>query len=103
VNSLFLNTTGNSNTALGDAAGINLTTGSSNIALGAEAGINLTTGSNNIDIGNAGVAGESNRIRIGTAGIQTKTFIAGIRGVTTQNADAIPVMIDSAGQLGTMS
>ena len=30
-------------------------------------------------------------------------FIRNIRGVTTQNADAIPVLIDSAGQLGTMS
>src|SRR4029434_1451882 len=32
-----------------------------------------------------------------------KTIIAGIRGVTTVNADAIPVVIDSAGQLGTVS
>ena len=35
--------------------------------------------------------------------MQTATFIAGIRGVTTGNADAIPVLIDSAGQLGTVS
>ena len=33
----------------------------------------------------------------------TSTFIAGIRGVTTGVADAIPVMVDSAGQLGTVS
>src|SRR5205823_11032381 len=32
-----------------------------------------------------------------------KTFIAGIRGITTVNADAIAVVIDSAGQLGTVS
>jgi len=69
--------------------------------LGDSAGINLTTGSNNIDIGNLGVAGESNRIRIGSG--QTRTFIAGIRGRTTGNANAIPVLIDSAGQLGTIS
>jgi uncharacterized coiled-coil protein SlyX len=31
------------------------------------------------------------------------TFIAGIRGVTTTNTNAVPVVIDSAGQLGTMS
>src|SRR5207302_1595009 len=31
------------------------------------------------------------------------TFITGIRGVTTTNANAIPVVIDSAGQLGTVS
>jgi hypothetical protein len=66
------------------------------------AGQNLTTGDGNIVIGNVfGVAGEGNTIRIGSA--QTKTFIAGIRGVTTVNTDAIPVLIDSAGQLGTIS
>ena len=44
------------------------------------AGANLTMGSHNIDIGNAGVAGESNTVRIGTVGTQTAVFIAGIRG-----------------------
>jgi len=34
---------------------------------------------------------------------QTATFISGIRSVTTANANAIPVVIDSAGQLGTIS
>jgi hypothetical protein len=100
---LFSNTTGVNNVAEGFDALINNTTGNSNIAIGLSAGGNLTTGNNNIDIGNLGVAGESKRIRIGTAGTQTKTFIAGIRGVTTQNANAIPVLIDSAGQLGTVS
>jgi len=100
---LVSNTTGSFNTANGDGALISNTTGNSNIALGLSAGQNLTTGSNNIDIGNFGVAGESRRIRIGTAGTQTKTFIAGIRGVETQNENAVPVVIDSAGQLGTES
>jgi hypothetical protein len=49
-----------------------------------------------------GVAGESNTIRIGTVK-QTRTFITGIRGVTTENANAVPMVIDSAGQLGTVS
>ena len=49
-----------------------------NIALGFLAGGNLTTGSNNIDIGNPGVAGESNTIRIGTTGTDGPTYIAGI-------------------------
>src|SRR5205807_3603023 len=31
------------------------------------------------------------------------TFISGIRGTTTANANAVPVVIDSAGQLGTVS
>jgi hypothetical protein len=34
---------------------------------------------------------------------QTRAFIAGIRGATTGNADAVAVLIDSAGQLGTIS
>jgi trimeric autotransporter adhesin len=70
--------------------------------LGINAGSNLTTGSWNIDIGNLGVAGESGTIRIGS-GNHARTFIAGISGVTTDVPDAIPVLIDSAGQLGTMS
>src|SRR6266536_3142323 len=98
---LFKNTTGNYNTANGLQALASNTTGSGNIALGWAAGYNLTIGNNNIDIGNGGVAAESNTIRIGTA-VQTRTFIAGIRGVTTVNA-AIPVLIDTVGQLGTVS
>src|SRR5205823_12764376 len=78
------------------------TTGSFNLAVGLNAGANLTTGNNNIDIGALGVAGESNTMRIGTVK-QTATYIAGIRGVTTANGNALPVVIDSAGQLGTIS
>jgi Chaperone of endosialidase len=117
---LSANTTGNHNTAAGDvalennttgslntAAGAHSfalnTTGSSNIALGFQAGDRLTRGNNNIDIGNTGVAAESETMRIGTQGTQTRTFIAGIRGVTTGNANAVPVVIDSLGQLGTFS
>ncbi len=98
---LALNTTGSNNTASGANALFNNDSGSNNIALGSGAGLNLTTGSNNIAIGNAGVAAESDTTRIGT--IQTKTFIAGISGITTVNAGAVAVMIDSAGQLGTVS
>src|SRR5262249_61340771 len=76
------------------------TTGSSNIGLGESAGINLTTGSNNIDIGNAGVAGESKTIRIGTQGTQTKTVIAGIFGTTV--AGGVGVIVGSGGKLGTV-
>ena len=42
--------------------------------------MNLTTGNNNIAIGNLGVAGEAGVLRIGTAGTQSTTFIAGIKG-----------------------
>lgn len=36
-------------------------------------------------------------------GTQTATFIAGIHGVTTGNNNAVQVVIDSDGQLGTVS
>jgi hypothetical protein len=98
---LVNNTIGFGNTGVGLAALARNTGGSDNIAVGFGAGGNLTNGSDNIDIGNAGVAGESATIRIGAT--QTKTFIAGIREVTTGIADVIPVLIDSAGQLGTTS
>src|SRR5205823_3446982 len=55
------------------------------------------------DIGNLGVASEDGTIRLGTPAKQTATFIAGIRGATTGNANTVPVVIDSAGQLGTVS
>jgi O-acetylhomoserine/O-acetylserine sulfhydrylase-like pyridoxal-dependent enzyme len=67
--------------------------------LGYTAGSNLTTGSNNIDIGNSGVAAEANTIRIGIAGTQTTTFIAGISGATASGGAA--VFVNASGQLGT--
>ncbi|MFI5167825.1 MAG: tail fiber domain-containing protein [Thermoanaerobaculales bacterium] len=100
--SLFSNTTGTYNTASGSASLHENTTGSYNIAVGDAAGINLTTGDYNIDIGNGGVPGEGNTIRIGDVH-RWRTFLAGIRGVTTGNANGIPVLIDSNGQLGTIS
>ena len=100
---LLNNTTGHNNVAIGHDALLNNTTGNTNTALGLSAGNALTTGSDNIAIGNAGVAAESNTIRIGTQGIQTKTFIAGIRGITTGVNDAIQLVIDSNGQIGTIS
>ena len=96
---LELNTTGHDNTANGLNALLSNTTGSSNIAIGSSAGLNLTTGNNNIDIGNAGVAAEANTIRIGTQGIQTKTFIAGV-SVTAVTGEAVTV--NSNGQIGVV-
>ena len=98
-NALLNNTTGDSNTVSGAGALENNTTGSNNIAVGTGAGDNLTTGSNNIDIGSRGRAGESNTIRIGTAGIHTNTYIAGIIGTTVPTG--IPVIVDNKGHLGT--
>jgi hypothetical protein len=103
-NSLVNGTTGSDNTALGYHALDDLTTGGANTAIGNYAGLNLTTGNSNIYLGaGAASASESNAIRIGTAGTHTRTYVMGVRGVTTANGNAIPVMIDSAGQLGTVS
>ncbi len=96
------NVSGGSNTVLGYGAG-RVISGSNNIAVGVNAGSALTTGNDNIVIGHVGVAGNVGTIRIGTPGAQLNAFIAGVRGVTTTAADAIPVMISTTGQLGTVS
>ena len=88
---LLSNTTGNFNTAIGDSALVNNTTGDFNTALGSSAGLSVTTASNVIGIGNLG------------ANVSNSCFIGQIRGKTTAQNNAIPVLIDSAGQLGTMS
>src|SRR5450432_1951843 len=99
VSALF-RSKGSNNTAVGWDAANNLR-GDNNIALGNAAGIYLTSSSNNIDVGNGGVAGESNTIRIGTQSTQAATFIAGISGVTV--AGGVGVIIDSSGHLGTVT
>ena len=96
---LLRNTTGNSNTANGFQALSSNATGSGNVALGYLAGSNLTTGSYNIDIGNYGVAGESDTIRIGTEKTQTAIYVAGIVG--THLPMSTPVFVNAHGQLGT--
>lgn len=102
LEALASNVSGNNNTAVGVRALLN-STAASNIAIGANAGASLTTGGENIAIGHVGVAAEAKTTRIGTNGSQTRAFIAGVRGVTTDNADALPVGIDSAGQLGNLA
>jgi len=93
------NTLGDSNTAVGFQALMRNTIGDNNTAVGNGAGANLTTGDDNIDIGNAGVAAETETIRIGTAGFQRKAFIIGIRGVPVIGSS---VVVNTAGQLGVM-
>jgi len=90
---LFSNTTGTSNTAVGSGALVNSTIGVDNTALGVAAGSAVTNASNVICIG-FGVAG---------ANVSNSCFIGNIRGVTTHIADAVPVVIDSTGQVGTQS
>jgi hypothetical protein len=105
---LLVNASGAENTAVGTAALSAVTTGGFNTAIGGIAGANLTTGQSNIVIGDiAGplVTTASNTICIGGSGINVDNTcqIAHIRDVATQNNDAIPVVVDSAGQLGTLS
>jgi hypothetical protein len=97
------NLMGVNNTAIGGNT-LLAATGNYNVALGFNAGSNLGAGSNNILIGNPGTPedGMGNAvIRIGY--LQSRTFIDGIRGKTTGSADAVPVVIDSNGQLGTVN
>ena len=88
---LFNNTTGVGNTAIGYQALFNSTTGIVNTALGIQAGTGVTTANNVICVGSNG------------QNVPNSCFIGNIRGVTTAQPDAIPVVIDSLGQLGTMS
>jgi hypothetical protein len=95
----YNNTGGSGNTALGGGALQFNTTGNNNIGIGSGGGIYID-GSNNIAIGNYGVSGDNNAIRIGTTGTHTATFVAGISG-TPVVGDA--VVVDSNGQLGTIA
>jgi hypothetical protein len=100
--------TGSNNTFIGhNAAQAVVGTGSYgyNIVIGSEAGsaYNSSTVHDNIIIGGPGVAGETNKIRIGAQGTgnaqQNACFIAGIYN-TNVGATAGVVLADSNGQLG---
>jgi hypothetical protein len=100
------NLTGGFNTAIGPFA-LSNSTGGNNVAIGYNAGLGNFGGQNNIYLGEfSGPVGEnieSHSIYVGLQGSHTKTIIAGIRGITTGVANAVPVVIDSNGQLGTAS
>jgi hypothetical protein len=108
VFSLTALTTGINNVAMGQGTGNALVTGNYNTMIGYDAGANYTSSeSSNILIGAlvSGTLGESNVLRIGnstgsgTAQIN-QAFIQGIYGITP--GSAIPVYINSSGQLGTV-
>jgi hypothetical protein len=92
-NALLRNTRGDFNTAIGAGALTYNTTGGDNTALGYLAGFNVITAHDVICIG----------FHEPGADVSNTCFIASIRGVTTINNNAMPVYIDSAGQLGTAS
>lgn len=95
------------NTAVGAAAGLRLTNGARNVLVGASAGEHLVNGTANVYVGFVGSAAvpgldtESQTIRIGDTA-QTRAFVGGVSGVTTGLNDAVPVVVDSNGQLGTV-
>ena len=97
---LLNNSSGGGNAAIGENALSNNTTGVQNVfffffffALGLAAGGGITTANNVICIGS----------QLDGANISNSCFIGNIRGVPTGIGDAIYVMIDSNGQLGTLS
>jgi len=105
---LYSNTLGNNNTAVGAdalASQEGSVLGDGNIAIGVGAGSGLDTGSNNIYVGNPAPpfpAQESQTIRIGTEGVHTRFFAAGVRDRAIAG-DGAQVFIDSVGQLGTLA
>lgn len=100
-------TSGSYNTALGNSALRQITTGSRNISIQRNNDAITLADSDNIMIGTSGYAGSNHILAIGSHGAGdyqvNRAFIAGIRGITTGVADAIPVLIDSNHQLGTVS
>ena len=100
--SALLTGTGSRNTAIGASALWSISGGERNIALGWQAGYDIVDGGFNIAIGNRGNAADSNTIRVGNANHQ-RAFVAGIEGVMTGIPDAVTVLIDSNGQLGTVN
>ena len=88
------------NTAVGAWALRYSVSGWNNIGIGYLAGQNFGTyDSGNIVIGNQGVNGDNNVIRLGTSGTHTSCYLAGINGVTVTGG--VPVYMNSSGQLGT--
>ncbi len=98
------NTVGSANTAVGRAALAFNTEGSGNIAVGFLAGTSISpASSDNILIGASGDFGDNGTIRLGSPDTHTRSFMAGVRGIATGAGDAVAVVIDSHGQLGTVS
>ena len=93
ASALQANTTGNNNTAVGELALGGSQTGSSNVAVGFNAAPNVMTASNVICIG----------ANLNAADVSNTAWIANVFGVTTQNGNALPVVVSVDGQLGTVA
>lgn len=91
-----------------NASNNNYTSLNNAIVIGHTAGQSYTGNLvNSILLGNYGSllsgATETGFMLLGDDGVHTTTIIAGVRGTTTVNVDAIPVVVDSSGQFGTVS
>jgi hypothetical protein len=100
---LIVNTSGGNNVAVGSQALLNFTLGNNNIAIGPGAGSALTTGTDNIIVGNAGVAGETGIIRIGTSGVHTNTYLAGVINGDGSGLTGLTPKVDRQGGTGSAS
>jgi hypothetical protein len=128
---LFSDTTSNDNTAVGDIAMFNNVDGGSNTAVGVAALRDNVSGGNNCALGrgalrfnegsgNIAIGREAgttppltgqynNTILLGILGDADaldpngRAYIGNVRDVATANLDAVPVLIDSSGQLGTIN
>jgi len=98
---LELGETGSGNTALGTQALGQVVSGSNDVAVGWKAGLSYTAAeSNDIVVGNPGSPGDQGVIRIGTHGVHSTAFIAGIFGSALANGTE--VFVNRKGELGTV-
>jgi Chaperone of endosialidase len=103
---LLTSQTTQQNTVIGYRA-MESATGSFTVAMGAYVARQKVTGNSNIYIGND-VANDVNNtesftVRIADTINYSRFFVGAVRGVTTGQSDAVPVVIDSNGQLGTVN
>ena len=95
---------GSDNTALGRSAGNGILTGSGNIYIGEASGTaHNAAESNNIIIGDSGIVGDTLTIRLGSTGVHTSCFLAGVASVTPSGTTETVIIDTSTGELGTVS
>jgi hypothetical protein len=90
------------NVAVGPAALYQLQLGLDNVGIGGNAGDGLVAGSHNIYLAAPGQNLDNYTTRLGSSR-QERAFIGGVRGVQTGASNAVPVVIDANGQLGTVN
>ena len=102
---LDLINTGSNNAALGVDALNNITSGSNNIGIGFQAGSLYVSQQNCICIGTSGfnASQADGSIIIGNTNHHKTYFPNSVFNVTTDTADAIPVIVSSEGQFGTIN